>query len=323
MTQRSRTLPAMTPLVDALLARLVPLAPRRVVSALAARYIAGDDLVDALRVARHLADAGWLATLDILGEAVRDDAAADAFTQGYLDAIHRLAAAGLDPHVSVKPTALGSDLDWDRCGQRVRTIVRTAAAVGGTVNLDMEDATTTDGTIALFESLRREGHANVAIVLQARLRRTLADVEHLAPLAPHVRLCKGIYPEPASIAYTDDREICTSWLTCLDVLLAAGSYVALATHADTLVRGARERLDRHSRLAGSYEFQTLLGVREDLVARLVADGVRVRVYVPYGPQWYEYSMRRMRESPQLASQIARATIGRAVARLPHPVRRPR
>jgi proline dehydrogenase len=309
------------PLTDALVARLVPLAPRRVVAAVASRYIAGDDLADALRVAKELRAGGALATLDILGEAVTDAAEADRFAAGYRDALDRLVAAGLDPHVSIKPTALGSELDWHACGARVRRIVEAAAAYDGTVNLDMEDATTTDGTLALFEELRSEGHANVAVVLQARLRRTRADVARLAPLAPHVRLCKGIYPEREAIAYTDDAEIGRSWLDCLDVLLEAGSYVAIATHADALVRGAVERLGRHDRAPSSYEFQTLLGVRRELVDRLVREGRTVRVYVPYGPQWYDYAMRRMRESPQVAGHVTRALVGQGLARIRRPIRR--
>jgi len=306
---------------DALVARLVPLAPRRVVAAVASRYVAGDDLADALRVAKELRAHGAHATLDILGEAVTDAGEADRFAAGYRDALDRLVAAGLDPHVSIKPTALGSELDWHDCGVRVRRIVEAAAACGGTVNLDMEDATTTDGTLALYEELRGEGHANVAVVLQARLRRTRADVARLAPLAPHVRLCKGIYPEREAIAFTEDAEIRASWLDCLDALLEAGSYAAIATHADALVRGAIERLQRHDRAPSSYEFQTLLGVRRELVARLVGEGRTVRVYVPYGPQWYDYAMRRMRESPQVAGHVTRALVGEVLARIRRPIRR--
>ncbi len=221
--------------MDQALATIVNHAPRRLVASVAKQYIAGDDLAAALRVAEQLHARGVLATLDILGEAVTDDAEADAFEGGYIDAIGRLVSAGLDPHVSVKPTALGSGASWEACAERVRRIASAAEAVGGTVNIDMEDRHTTDGTLDLFEGLRHEGHDNVAIVLQARLHRTLADVERLAPLAPHVRLCKGIYPEPPSVAYTDDADIRTSFLACLDRLLEAGSYAAIATHADALI----------------------------------------------------------------------------------------
>jgi len=307
--------------IDDLLARLVPLAPRRLVAGVAARYIAGDDLAAALAVAARLHERGIRATLDILGEAVADEREAEAFAAGYLEALDRLVAAGLDPHVSIKPTALGSEIGWVACGERVQRIVTAAAAVGGTVNVDMEDATTTDGTLALYEALRADGHANVAIVLQARLRRTRADVEALAQVAPHVRICKGIYPERAAIAYTEDAEIRASYLDCLDALLAAGSYVAIATHADALVTGALALLERYGRAPGSYEFQTLLGVREDLVERLIAAGHTVRVYVPYGPQWYDYAMRRMRESPHVAGHVARAVAARAVDRVRRPTRR--
>jgi proline dehydrogenase len=303
----------MTSLVDHLIARVVPRAPRRLVSGVAARYIAGSDLAAAVAVARRLADQGVLSTVDVLGEAVLDLAEADAFTAEYVALVGSLAAEGLEAHVSVKPTALGSDLSWERATANVRTILAAARAVGGTVNVDMEGAATTDGTLALFREVQGEG--SVAVVLQARLHRTVADVASLAPLAPHVRLCKGIYPEPSSIAFTDDRAICASYLDCLDRLLAAGSHVAIATHHDVLVDGARELLARHGRTADSYEFQTLLGVREDLVDALVADGHRVRVYVPFGPQWYDYSMRRLRESPHVARHVAGAVVSRAVSRL--------
>lgn len=304
----------MMPIADRLIARSVPLAPRRLVSSIAARYIAGVDIDAALQVARRLADRGVLATVDILGEAVLDARQADAFTAAYVDALRRLAGAGLEPHVSVKPTALGSELSWERCTGNVRTILDAARAVGGTVNVDMEDATTTDGTLALFRTMRAERFTNVAVVLQARLRRTGDDATSLAPLAPHVRLCKGIYPEAAAVAFTEDPAICASYIAILDRLLASGAYVAIATHHETLIDSARVLLARHRRRPESYEFQALLGVRDDLVDELVAEGHRVRAYVPYGPDWYAYAVRRLRESPHVARYVARAMAGRAIHR---------
>jgi proline dehydrogenase len=177
-------------------------------------------------------------------------------------------------------------------------------AQGRFVRIDMEDSTTTDATLRLYRELRGAGHDNVGVVLQAYLRRTLEDVRALADLKPDVRLCKGIYVEPPSLAYTDAGSVRASFVQCLDALLEAGSHVAVATHDERLIGEALKR--------DVPELQMLLGVREDRARELVAEGHRLRVYVPFGEQWYAYSLRRLQENPAMATTIARAAVGRAL-----------
>jgi proline dehydrogenase len=287
-------------ILDRALVRLLPAVPKPVVQLFSSRYIAGPTLEDAIRVVRTLNAQGMLATVDVLGEEIAHEDEARAIARSYLDVFDAIARESLDANVSVKPTALGLKLSYDACRENLLAVL----AQGRFVRIDMEDATTTDDTLRLYRELRLAGHENVGVVLQAYLRRTLDDVRALADLQPNVRLCKGIYVEPPSIAYTDPESVRTSFVQCLDALLAAGAHVAAATHDETLIRAA---LDRRVP-----EFQMLLGVREDRARELVAAGHALRVYVPFGDQWYAYSLRRLQENPAMATTIARATIGRAL-----------
>jgi proline dehydrogenase len=176
----------------------------------------------------------------------------------------------------------------------------------------MEDSSCTDETIRLYRDLRGRGHDRVGIVLQSYLRRTLSDIEALRDLEPNVRLCKGIYVEPPEIAFQDPDEVRTNFVDALDLLLEHGSYVGIATHDEWLIEEALRLLQRHGRAAPEYEFQMLLGVRSARASELVADGHRLRVYVPFGEQWYAYSIRRLQENPKIAGYIAADTIGRLV-----------
>ena len=174
----------------------------------------------------------------------------------------------------------------------------------------MEDSTTTDDTLRLYRELREDGHDNLGVVLQARLRRTLDDIAALADLRPSVRICKGIYLEPAAIAFTDAEAIRVNFLRCLDALLDGGSYVGIATHDEWLIGESLARVSQRGLGREEYELQMLLGVREERRDELVAEGHRLRVYVPYGEQWYAYSVRRLQENPAMAATIAKATAGR-------------
>jgi proline dehydrogenase len=208
----------------------------------------------------------------------------------------------------VKPTALGLDLSYDLCRENLELILR--AARGNFVRIDMEDSSTTSETLQLYRELREDGFDNVGIVLQARLRRTLDDIRSLADLAPNVRICKGIYLEPASIAFTDYDAVRANFVRALDALQKSASYLAVATHDEWLIGQALQRV----RGTEGYEFQMLLGVREHRASELVADGHPLRVYVPYGEQWYEYSLRRLQENPTMAGTIARSTVARVFGR---------
>ncbi len=294
------------------LVRLLPALPRTVVRRVAARYIAGSHLEDAVAVVRHLNAQRKLATIDVLGEEIRDASAAAAIVQAYEDVFTEIERLHLRSNVSIKLTGLGLKLDYDLCRTNLERVVRHARERDSFVRIDMEDSSTTDDTLSLYRDLRSKGFDNVGVVLQASLRRTLGDVRSLADLQPSVRICKGIYVESAEIQFKDDEQVRASFVQALDELLANGSYVAVATHDEWVVDRALERVAQLSRR--EYEFQLLLGVRPELGDRLVADGHRVRIYVPFGEHWYEYSLRRLQENPSIAGAVARDTIARAVRR---------
>jgi proline dehydrogenase len=210
--------------------------------------------------------------------------------------------------VSVKLTALGLKLSYDVCLENVETVVRHAAESNNFVRIDMEDSSCTTDTLRIYRDLRERGHDNVGVVLQSRLRRTVRDIRSLKDLRPNVRLCKGIYLEPPVVALQDFQEIRDNFVAAFELLLAGGSYVGIATHDEWLLERSLERVEGLER--EEYEFQMLLGVRELRGDRLVRDGHRLRIYVPFGRHWYAYSLRRLQENPKIAGYIASDTIGR-------------
>jgi proline dehydrogenase len=257
---------------------------------------------------------GKVATIDVLGEEITTEEEAAAIVRAYLDVFADIERCGLDSGVSVKLTALGLNLDYDVCRTNLRTVVEDAASRGNFVRIDMEDSSTTDDTLHLYRELREEGHDNVGVVLQAMLRRTADDIAGLADLHPSVRLCKGIYVEPPELAYQDFGEVRASYVRALDALLAAGGHVGIATHDEWLLDEGRRLVAEHELGPGAYEFQMLLGVRPELGTGLVREGHRLRIYVPFGRHWYEYSLRRLQENPKLAGYIAADTLGRLIGR---------
>ena len=297
-------------LFDHAVARLLPAVPRSIVGRVAAPYIAGPTLEDARRVVGELNAAGMSATVDVLGEEVTRPESAEAIAAAYHEALAAISTDGLDANVSVKLTALGLHVDADLCRSLLTDVLRDAASRRIFVRIDMEDSSTTDATLALYRSLREEGYEGVGIVLQAALRRTLSDIEALSDLRPSVRLCKGIYVEPSSTAFQERQVIRKSFVACLDTLLDAGCRVAVATHDEWLLEQALERIPR-LQVAG-YELQMLLGVRAPRGRELVAAGHPLRIYVPYGQQWYQYSLRRLQENPSVAGHVARDVLGRFV-----------
>jgi len=291
-------------LLDQAIARALPAVPKPVVQLFSQRYIAGSTLADAVRVVRRLNDEGKLATVDVLGEEITREDEARAIAQAYRDVFAAIERERLDSNVSVKLTALGLDLDYDLCKENLRSVV----SQGKFVRIDMEDSSTTDDTLRLYRELREDGYDNVGIVLQAYLRRTLDDIAAVADLQPSVRLCKGIYVEPSSLAFTDYEAVRANYVKALRALAASASHVAIATHDEWLIGEALRQLP------ASYEFQMLLGVREERASALVRDGHRVRIYVPFGEHWYQYSLRRLQENPAMAGAIARSTVGRLLGR---------
>ena len=297
-------------LLDRAIVRVLPAVPRPVVRRLSDRYIAGPGLDDAVAVVRKLNGAGKLATLDVLGEEVASREEALAIRGEYEEAMAAIEREGLDANVSVKLTALGLAVDPALCAESVRALVRAAAENGRFVRIDMEDSSTTTATLDLYRELREEGHENVGIVLQAMLRRTLDDVLELVSLAPNVRVCKGIYVEPADLAYQGEEAIRFAFVEAMAALWEGGAKVAVATHDEWLVDEARRLIEERSLGPERYEFQMLLGVREALADELVREGHTLRVYVPYGLKWYEYSLRRLQENPKVAGYVARDTLRR-------------
>jgi proline dehydrogenase len=301
-------------LLDRAIVRLLPAVPKPVVRRISSRYIAGTELADACRVVWELNAQGKTATVDVLGEEIASREEALSITRLYVEALATFEREGLNANVSVKPTGLGLELDYDLCKANIVEIVETAVRVNRFVRIDMEDSSTTDATLQMYRELRAEGHDNVGIVLQARLRRTLDDIHALASLKPNVRICKGIYLEPPEIAFTDFDEIRAAFVRAADALLATGGFAGIATHDTYLIDHAKRLVREHGRTREQYEFQMLLGVREELADALVREGHRLRVYVPFGRHWYEYSLRRLQENPKIAGYVAADTFGRLLPR---------
>jgi proline dehydrogenase len=299
---------------DRAIVRLLPAVPRPVVHKLSERYIAGAELKDARETVRRVNVQGKMATIDVLGEEITDEEDAAAIVDAYEDVFADIGRAGLDSNVSVKLTALGLKLGYDICAANLRSVVEDAASRANFVRIDMEDSSTTDQTLRLYRELREDGHDNVGIVLQATLRRTLGDVRALADLKPSVRLCKGIYLEPPAIAYQDFEAVRASYVTALQTLLDGGCYVGIATHDEWLLQEGRRLVAEHGLDRDEYEFQMLLGVTPGLGDELVREGHRLRIYVPFGRRWYEYSLRRLQENPKIAGYIAGDTLSRLVGR---------
>jgi proline dehydrogenase len=299
-------------LLDKAIVRMLPVVPKPVVQLFSSRYIAGSTLDEAVDVVRTLNREGKLATVDVLGEEITRESEAQAIAQAYCDVFTAIDQGELDANVSVKPTALGLNLSYERCRENFEQVLTEAARYGNFVRIDMEDSSTTSDTLRLYRELRGRGFDNVGVVLQAYLRRTLEDVRALADLTPNVRLCKGIYVEPAAIAFTDFDEVRANYVQALDALLETGAYVGIATHDEWLIGEALQRVDGMD--AADYEFQMLLGVRDQRASELVAAGHRLRVYVPFGEHWYQYSLRRLQENPAMAGTIAKATVGRVFGR---------
>lgn len=301
-------------ILDRAIVSLLPAVPKPVVRRLAGRYIAGPDLVDAVQVVRRLNGEGKMATIDVLGEEIANPDEARAIAGAYHDVLDTIEREGLDSNISVKPTGLGLELSYDLCRDNLEALVRDAAARGNFVRIDMEDSSTTDATLRLYRELREAGLDNVGFVLQATLRRTLADIAEMADLRPNVRLCKGIYIEPPSIAFRDFDAVRTNFVRALDALLDAGCYVGIATHDAWLLERGRRAAAERGLAREEYEFQMLLGVRPQLGDDLVAEGHRLRIYVPFGMHWYQYSLRRLQENPKIAGYIAADTFGRLLPR---------
>jgi proline dehydrogenase len=271
------------------------------------RFVAGERIEDAVRAARELAEQGLSASLDHLGEDTTDLAQAVAATETYVGLIERLAAEHLTPaaEVSIKLSAIGQGVDPAFALARAREVCAAADRAGTTVTLDMEDHTTTDSTLDILQALRKEFPGTGAVV-QSYLRRTESDCAALTAPGSRVRLCKGAYAEPHEVAFQDKHDVDLSYVRCLNVLMAGKGRPMVATHDPRLIAIAAERAARYGRMPESWEYQMLYGTRPTEQKRLVDLGHTVRVYVPFGQEWYGYLMRRLAERPANVSFFLRA-----------------
>lgn len=291
-------------LIDRAVVLALPVVPRFIVRRIAGRYVAGPSPEDAFRVVADLNRRGVEGTIDHLGEEIRRIEEAGEAVAAYEGLLEAIASRGLRANVSVKLTQFGLKLDPAVAARGARRVVEAARRLQNFVRIDMEDRTCTDATIGIYRELRRD-FDNVGLVLQAYLRRSHADVEALAPLTPSWRLCKGIYREPRSAAYQDMAIINRSYSVLLERMLELGSRVGIATHDEKLVFEAMALVRRLGTDPSRFEFQMLLGVDEELRDIIIAAGHRMRVYVPYGKDWYAYCRRRLRENPRIAGHVLR------------------
>ena len=295
-------------LIQRALGASLPLVPKPITKRVASRYVAGVTLEEALGCAEQLQQRGLALTMALLGEEVTERARAEDAVREYLDVIHAIGDRGLNSGISIKLTLIGLDIDESFCRDNLNRLLEAAAPQKTLVRIDMEDHTYTDRTLDFYREAKQT-HAHVGTVLQAYMRRTLDDIDAL-PEDANLRLCKGIYIEPRSVAFQSYDRIRDKFLEALERMFERGQSVGIATHDEFLVDRALALIEKHQVPRERVEFQTLLGVTEGLRDRLCEDGHRVRVYLPYGSDWYLYSMRRLRENPKIAVYVLKAMFNR-------------
>lgn len=288
--------------INKMIVSFVKILPRPVVYVFAKKYIAGEKLEDAVRVVKELNAKGILATIDVLGESITTKKEAENAKKECLLVLDTIFKQGLNANLSVKPTQIGLGIDKDYCYELLCEILDHAKTYNNFVRIDMEDSPYTTFTIELVMRLKQKFN-NTGIVVQAYLKRTVRDVVEMNKCGMNYRLCKGIYVEPAEIAYKDRQEVRNNYLQILDIMLDNGNYTGIATHDEYLINGAYDLIAKNKYQKDKFEFQMLYGVRENLRDKINADGYKIRIYVPYGEQWYAYSVRRLQENPQLAWYI--------------------
>jgi proline dehydrogenase len=294
-----------------MIAALLPYMPKKFIWLFSKSYISGETIDDAIRVSKELNSNGIKVTLDVLGEFIKTLEEAESNKKEYLNLMDVCTKNGIDGNFSVKPTSFGLLIDKEACHKYLREIVARAAALNSFIRIDMEDSPCTDMEIELFRKLKQEFPGSVGLVLQAYLKRTLNDIQgmmdlHSEKFPLNFRLCKGIYIEPAEIAYKKHDEINENYLRDLEFMLKNKIKVGIATHDKELVEGASELIKKYNIPHEMFEFQMLFGVTPGLRASIVKAGNNMRVYVPYGEKWFGYSTRRLQENPKIASHIMKA-----------------
>ena len=273
------------------------------------RFVAGDELADAIEATRRLNEAGFRVTLDFLGESVARHEEALAATKAYEDSLEAIEGSDARSTISLKLTQLGLDIDEAFCEKNLRSIVGHAERLGNFVRIDMEGSAYTERTLRIFRRVFAD-HSNVGVVIQSYLLRSERDVEELVLLGAPVRLCKGAYQEPSSVAFQERQEVDDSFIRLMRLLLDGGAPTAIATHHDRMIDATLRHAATNAIADDAFEFQMLYGVRRDYQRRIIEDGYGMRIYVPYGAQWYSYLMRRMAERPQNLLFGLRAVLGR-------------
>ena len=287
----------------------------RLAKSFANRFVAGETLDTALAAVARLNARNIAATLDLLGESVHNEAEARAAGEQYLTMLDRLDERKANANVSVKLTAMGLDVSEELCVAIMHRILQRARDYGTFVRIDMESSEYTQRTLDLFEQrLYPAYRENVGLVLQSYLYRTFADVQHANLLKGRVRICKGAYKEPETVAFPEKKDVDANYVKCMQELMLKGNYPGIATHDEAIIKEAKRFAKVNDIPTGRYEFQMLYGVRRDLQDRLVREGYRMRVYVPFGTQWYPYLMRRLAERPAnvafLTGNVVREIVGR-------------
>jgi len=293
------------------IAAILPYFPKKFIWIFSRSYISGETLDDAMRVSKDLNSKNMKVTLDVLGEFIKTLDEAEANRNEYLNLINISYKNHIDGNFSIKPTSFGLLLNKEKCYQYTKEIVAKAATYNGFIRIDMEDSPCTDDEIALFRRLKAEYPSNVGLVIQAYLRRTLKDLEQMLDLnSPEIpvsyRLCKGIYVEPESISFKKYEEINKHYLEDLEFIFRNKIHVGIATHDKPLIEGAYNLIKKYNVPKHMYEFQMLYGVTPRLRESIVNEGHTMRVYVPFGKQWFGYSTRRLKENPKMASHIIKA-----------------
>jgi proline dehydrogenase len=298
-------------MINKLIARMLPFMPKKLVWIFSKKYIAGETIEDAIRISKQLNSQGIKVTTDLLGEFITNLDEAEKNREEYLSIIDRLEKEKVDGNYSLKPTMFGLLLDKEVCYRNIRAIVEKAAGYNNFIRVDMEDSQCTDIEIELYRKLKKEFPKHVGLVVQAYLRRTLDDLKNLMDIHSkeiplNYRLCKGIYVEPEGVAYKKYQEINDHFLEDLEFMFRNGVYPGIATHDKPLVEGAFRLIEKYSIPKAGYEFQMLYGVTPELRRSIVEKGHLMRVYVPFGKEWFGYSTRRLKENPQVASHIIKA-----------------
>jgi proline dehydrogenase len=287
-------------LLDKFVVASLPLVPTKIMRHFADPYIAGETIKDAVNTAKNLNKQGICTTMDVLGESIKHRDEADRAVSNYLKVLDAIKEHNLDSNISIKPTQFGLGIDPEFCADNFRKVIAKLAEQDNFVRIDMEDSPFTTLTLDLFETMKKE-YSKTGVVIQAYMRRCVQDLEErLIPQKANIRLCKGIYIEPAQIAFKDFDIIRKNYLLLLEKALKAGLYVGIATHDEMLVWESCRIIEKLDLSPDQYEFQMLLGVTENLRSQIVKDGHKMRVYVPFGKDWQAYCVRRLKENPKIA-----------------------